>query len=95
MNKLVAASKPSLFAMVQQNDAAGLKKALEDKENRANVNKPDSNGMTLLDRAIKLEPDQNSNPEIVRTLLAAGAEFRAGLIGNIILNQKNDLLPVM
>ena len=95
MNKLVAASKPSLFAMVQQNDAAGLKKALEDKENRANVNKPDSNGMTLLDRAIKLEPDQNSNPEIVRTLLAAGAEFGTRMIEKIILNQKNDLLPVM
>ena len=95
MNKLVAASKPSLFAMVQQNDAAGLKKALEDKENRANVNKPDSNGMTLLDRAIKLEPDQNSNPEIVRTLLAAGAEFGTRMIDKIILNQKNDLLPVM
>ena len=95
MNKIIAGTQPSLFSMVKNDDVAGLKKALEDKDNLANINKPESDGKTLLEHAIKLEPDQNSNPEIVRTLLAAGAEFRAGLIGNIILNQKNDLLPVM
>ena len=95
MNKIIAGTQPSLFSMVKNDDVAGLKKALEDKDNLANINKPESDGKTLLEHAIKLEPDQNSNPEIVRTLLAAGAEFGTRMIEKIILNQKNDLLPVM
>ncbi len=96
MNKLMeGTAEQSLFAMVSRGDVAGLKKALEDKDNLANINKPESDGKTLLEHAIKLEPDQNSNLEIVRTLLASGAEFGTRMIEKIILNQKNDLLPVM
>ena len=101
MNKLKATTKPSLFSMVLESNADGLKKALEDKENLAAINKPipplDGSvaGQTLLEYAIKLKPDQNPDPEIVGLLLAAGAKFEVKTISGILLYQKNDLLPVL
>jgi FOG: Ankyrin repeat len=95
MNELKATTKPSLFSMVLESNADGLKKALESQKNLAEINKRDNNGKTLLDHAIKLKPDQNPDPEIVGLLLAAGAELEVKTISGILLYQKNDLLPVL
>ena len=58
MGKLKATTKPSLFVLVQKGNADELKKALEDKENLAAINKPipssgaGSAGKTLLEYAL-------------------------------------------
>ena len=84
MNKIIAGTQPSLFSMVKNDDVAGLKKALEDKENLVNLNKQDSSGKTLLDYALKLEPGQSTNLEIVKMLIDAGAAVNYETVGGII-----------
>jgi ankyrin repeat protein len=98
MNKLKATTKPSLFSMVLESNADGLKKALEDKENLAAINKPipplDGSvaGQTLLEHA--LDPRKSPHRETVKTLLDAGATFKAGDIGGLMLHQHEDILPL-
>ena len=84
MNKIITGTQPSLFSMVKNDDVAGLKKALEDKENLADLNKQDSSGKTLLDYALKLEPGQSTNLEIVKMLIDAGAAVNYETVGGII-----------
>ena len=98
MNKLKATTKPSLFSMVLESNADGLKKALEDKENLAAINKPipplDGSvaGQTLLEHA--LAPRKSPHRETVKTLLDAGATFKAGDIGGLMLHQHEYILPL-
>ena len=84
MNKIITGTQPSLFSMVKNDDVAGLKKALEDKDNLADLNKQDSSGKTLLDYALKLEPGQSTNLEIVKMLIDAGAAVNYETVGGII-----------
>ena len=87
MNKIIAGTRPSLFSMVKNDDVAGLKKALEDKDNLADLNKQDSSGKTLLDYALKLEPGQSTNLEIVKMLIDAGAAVNYETVGGIITDR--------
>lgn len=87
MNKLIAGTRPSLFSMVKNDDVAGLKKALEDKDNLVDLNKRDSSGKTLLDYALKLEPSQSTNLEIVKMLIDAGAAVNYETVGGIIMDR--------
>ena len=87
MNKLIAGTRPSLFSMVKNDDVAGLKKALEDKDNLVDLNKRDSSGKTLLDYALKLEPGQSTNLEIVKMLIDAGAAVNYETVGGIITDK--------
>ena len=87
MNKLIAGTRPSLFSMVKNDDVAGLKKALEDKDNLADLNKRDSSGKALLDYALKLEPGQSTNLEIVKMLIDAGAAVNYETVGGIITDK--------
>ena len=93
MNKLKATTKPSLFSMVLESDADGLKKALESQENLAEINKRDSKGKTLLEYALSPK-DGFPHTETVKTLLDAGATFKAGDIGGLMLHQHEYILPL-
>ena len=87
-----------MFSMVLESNADGLKKALEDKENLAAINKPipplDGSvaGQTLLEHA--LAPRKSPHRETVKTLLDAGATFKAGDIGGLMLHQHEYILPL-
>jgi hypothetical protein len=99
MNKLKATTKPSLFSMVLESNADGLKKALEDKENRAAVNTPIEPtgggvaGKTLLEYALSPK-DGFPHTETVKTLLAAGAKFKEKNISGLMLSKQEHLLPL-
>ena len=98
MGRIQAATKPSLFVLVQNGNSDGLKKALEDKENLAAINKPipsssaGSAGKPLLEYA--LPTNGFPHTETVKTLLAAGAEFKAKDIGGLMLYKHEYLLPL-
>ena len=92
MNLLQEKTKPSVFTMIRQNDAAGLKKALEDKDNLEWIKKKDSNGKTLLNHVLQME---KTAPAVVHALLVAGVEFGVKDMDEILLHHKNDILPII
>ena len=98
MNKLKATTKPSLFSMVLESNADELKKALENEENLAAINKPIPPldgavaGKTLLEYAI--DHRNAPNAEIVKTLLAAGAKFKDKDISGLMLSKQENLIPL-
>ena len=99
MGKIKAATRPSLFTLVREGNADGLKKALEDEENRAAVNTPIEPtgggvaGKTVLEYA--LDPkDGFPHTETVKTLLAAGATFKERNISGLMLSKQEHLLPL-
>ena len=98
MNELKATTKPSLFSMVLERNADGLKKALENEENLAAINKPIPPldgavaGKTLLEYAI--DHRNSPNTEIVKTLLDAGAKFKDKDISGLMLSKQENLIPL-
>ncbi len=99
MSRIQAGTKPSLFTLVLDGNADGLKKALEDEKNRAAVNTPIEPigggvaGKTLLEYALSPK-DGFPHTETVKTLLAAGAKFKQRDIGGLILNKQDYLVPL-
>ena len=99
MGRIRAATRPSLFTLVREGNADGLKKALEDEENRATINTPIEPtgggvaGKPLLEYALSPE-DGFPHTETVKTLLAAGATFKADDIGGLMLSKLEYLIPL-
>ena len=99
MGRIQAGTRPSLFTLVREGNADGLKKALEDEENRAAVNTPIEPtgggvaGKTLLEYALSPK-DGFPHTETVKTLLAAGAKFKAKNISGLMLSKQEHLLPL-
>lgn len=86
-------SKLSLVSMVSLNDFDGVKKALQNIENQKSINKKDENGKVLIEYAIQLK--QESNIDMVRLLLDAGALLDEAILDTIIFLKKNELLSVV
>ena len=99
MGRIQAGTRPSLFTLVREGNADGLKKALEDEENRAAVNTPIEPtgggvaGKTLLEYALSPK-DGFPHTETVKTLLAAGAKFKEKNISGLMLSKQEHLLPL-
>lgn len=83
----------SLFALVSLNDLDGVKKALQDPKNLEAINKKDDEGRTPLNHA--LCPDRESDLEMVRLLLDAGALLDETMLRTIIRRKKNEILLVL
>ena len=99
MGRIQAGTRPSLFTLVLEGNADGLKKALEDEANRAAVNTPIEPtgggvaGKTLLEYALSPK-DGFPHTETVKTLLAAGAKFKEKNISGLMLSKQEHLIPL-